>query len=108
MFNQLSVAFVCVLVFYLFCGSEFHCMIISTCILLWMGLRVVLCINLLRTLLYMSFCGNVHPFLLGIYFGMGLLGHEADVCNFAKVVGHFIIPSVVKREFDLLCIFTSS
>lgn len=63
MFSQLSVAFVHVLAFYLF--------------ILWlriplcdyisihsplMGLRVVLRIKLLRTLLYMSFCGNVTHF----------------------------------------------
>lgn len=93
---------------YLFCGSEFHCVIISIFILLWMGLWVVLYIKLLQTLLYMSFCGNVPPFLLGVYFRMGSLGHEADVFNFAKVVRHFMIPSVVMREFELLCIFTNS
>ena len=93
---------------YLFCGSEFHCVIISVFILLWMGLRVVLYIKLLHTLLYMSFCGNVPAFLLGVYFRMGSLGHEAEVFNFAKVVCHFMIPSVVTREFELLCIFTNS
>lgn len=109
MFSQLSVAFVHVLAFYLF--------------ILWlriplcdyisihsplMGLRVVLCIKLLRTLLYMSFCGNVHPCLSGVCFGLGLLGHEADAFNFARVVHHFMIPSAVTREFELLCIFTNS
>lgn len=52
------------------------------------------------------FLWKCHPFLLCVYFGLGLLGHEADTFNFAKVVRHFMIPSAVTREFELLCIFT--
>ena len=40
----------------------------------------LLWIKLLCILLNMSFMGHMHSLLLGIYLGLGLLGHEWAIC----------------------------